>query len=126
MVYELLTQLCDFCVITASVRFEFDEMETFLEDECGTFCGSYQRRVRSVCMATLTPPPAPVHYFLMSNHHLTAALSMHARQLIAHGKSAATSKTIRHLKYFRRNADPGSVLSASAAVRHVQLQDIHH
>lgn len=83
---------------------------------------------RSLCPhGDLDPPPStPVHYFLMSNHHLTAVLSMHARQLIAHGKSAATSKTIRHLKYFWRNADPGSVLSASAAVRHVQLQDIHH
>lgn len=72
------------------------------------------------------PPPTPGHYFLMSNHHLTAALSMHTRQLIAHGKSAATSKTIRHLKYFGRNADLASVFSASAVVRPVQLQDIHH
>lgn len=43
-------------------------------------------------MATFTlfawrPWPTPVHYFLMSNHHLTGAEERHERQLITHGKS---------------------------------------
>lgn len=75
--------------------FEFDKVETILEERQQTngptVC--YKRlsvahitaTPYSVCMLTLTL--APAHYFLMSNHHLTGTQDRHERQLITHGKS---------------------------------------
>lgn len=113
------------CLYCASLTrwgrlFEFDKVETNLEERQRTngpsvlpetVCGSYHSHPYSVCTLTLTP--APAHYFLMSNHHLTGAQDRHERQPITHGNSVGRAMTIRHKKCLGDKCCPGSIFTPS-------------